>query len=133
MSAKRAQEPRVRRPMSAAQRAKLSARQKAYRASDPRRPAHRQKLVDKAKRRTLLPHEIAAFLALQRQGWTFKHIARQIRINDSVLRRELRAKGVATAPGNGRMTLLPSEVTANPGHAEERPHVLLHRRENRNP
>ena len=111
MSAKRAQNPRVRRPMSAEQRAKLSAAQKGYIASDPRWPAHRQKLVDMAKRRTLLPHEIAAFLAMQRQGWTFKHIAQQIRINDSVLRRELRAKGVPTTPGEKRMTLLPSEVT----------------------
>jgi len=112
MSAKRAQEPRVRRPMSAEKRAKLSATQKAYIASDPRWPAHRQKLVDMAKRRTLLPHEIAAFQAMQRQGWTFKHIARQIRINDGVLRRELRAKDVPTTPGGRRMTLLPGEVTA---------------------
>ena len=65
--------------MSAEQRAKLAATQKAYVANDPRWPAHRQKLVDMAKRRTLLPHEIAAFLTMQRQGWTFKCIARQIR------------------------------------------------------
>jgi hypothetical protein len=74
MSAKRAQEPRVRRLMSAEQRAKLSATQKAYAASDPRWVAHRRKLVDMnvAKRRTLSPDEIAAVVAMRNQGRTFR-------------------------------------------------------------
>ena len=115
MSAKRAQEPRVRRPMSAGQRTKLSATQKAYVASDPRWPAHRQRLVDRnaAKRRTLFPDEIAAVLTMQKQRRTFAYICGKIGIGDRVLRRELRAHGVPAAPSAGkRMTLLPGEITA---------------------
>ena len=98
MSAKRAQEPRVRRPMSAGQRAKLSATQKAYVASDPRWPAHRQRLVDRnaAKRRTLFPDEIAAVLTMQKQRRTFAYICGKIGIGDRVLRREFRANGFST-------------------------------------
>ena len=46
MSAKHAQNPRIRPPMSEEQRAKLSAAQKRYVATDPRWPEHRQKLAD---------------------------------------------------------------------------------------
>ena len=99
MSAKRAQEPRLRRPMSAAQRAKLSATQRAYVARDPRWPAHRRKLMDAnlARRRTLAPDEIAAITAMRNKGRTFSYIAEEIGIDDGVLRREFRANGFSTA------------------------------------
>jgi hypothetical protein len=115
MSAKRAQEPRLRRPMSAEQRAKLSATQKTYFANDPRWPAHRQKLADKnvARRRRLFPDEIAAVVTMQKQGRTLAYIREEIGIHDRVLRRELCAHGISTAPPGGtRMTLLPNEITA---------------------
>jgi hypothetical protein len=102
MSAKRAQEPRLRRPMSAEQRAKLSATQKAYVASDPRWPAHRQKLADRMQgitpRMTLFPNEIAAAVAMRKRGRTFSYIAEEIGIDRDVLRRELRANGIPTGP-----------------------------------
>ena len=100
MSAKRAQEPRLRRPMSAEQRAKLSATQKAYVANDPRWPAHRQKLVDAnvANRITLFPNEIAAFVTMRKQGRTLSYICEEIGIDDCVVRRELRANGIPTGP-----------------------------------
>jgi DNA-binding phage protein len=100
MSAKRAQEPRLRQPMSAGQRAKLSATQKAYVAKDPRWPAHRQKLVDAnvANRMTLFSNEIAAAAAMRKRGRTFSYIAEEIGIDRHVLRRELRANGIPTEP-----------------------------------
>ena len=100
MSAKRAQEPRLRRPMSAEQRAKLSAAQKAYVANDPRWPTHRQKLADRMRgitpRMTLFPNEIAAAVAMRKRGRTFSYIAEEIGIDRDVLRRELRANGGPT-------------------------------------
>jgi DNA-binding phage protein len=98
MSAKRAQEPRLRRPMSAEQRAKLSATQKAYVANDPRWPAHRQKLMDAnvANRMTLFPNEVAAFVTMRKRGRSFSYIAEEIGIDRHALRRELQANGVAT-------------------------------------
>src|SRR5690349_19587880 len=90
MSAKRAQEPRLRRPMSAAQRAKLSATQRSYVAKDPRWPVHRRKLMDAnlAKRRTLLPDQIAAVLTMLKQGRSLAHICATLGVHHRVLRRE---------------------------------------------
>jgi hypothetical protein len=48
--AKLAQNPRIRAPMSAEHRAKLSAAQKAYVQTDPRWEDHRQKLADAVRR-----------------------------------------------------------------------------------
>src|SRR6187397_2856034 len=102
MSAKRAQEPRLQRPMSAEQRAKLSATQKAYVTNDPRWPAHRQKLADRMRgitpRITLFQNEIAAVAAMLKRGRTFSYIAEEIGIDRNALRRELRANGIPTGP-----------------------------------
>ena len=102
MSAKRAQEPRLRRPMSAEQRAKLAATQKAYVANDPRWPAHRQKLADRMRgitpRMTLFPNEMAVVVAMRKRGRTFSYIAEEIGIDRHVLQRELHANGVSTGP-----------------------------------
>jgi hypothetical protein len=102
MSAKHAQNPRLRPVMSAEQRAKLSAAQRAYVANDPRWPAHRQKLADRMRgmtpRMTLFPNEIAAVVAMRRQGRTFSYIAEEIGINRGVLRRELQAHGIPIGP-----------------------------------
>jgi hypothetical protein len=86
--------------MSAEQRAKLSAKQKAYFANDPRWPAHRQKLVDAnvRNRMTLFANEIAAVVAMRTRGRTFSYIAEEIGIDRDVLRRELRANGLPTGP-----------------------------------
>jgi hypothetical protein len=90
MSAKHAQNPRLRPVMSAEQRAKLSAAQKAYVANDPRWPAHRQKLANAnvANRMTLFP--IAAIVAMRKRGRTFSYIAEEIGIDRHVLQRELK-------------------------------------------
>ena len=100
MSAKRAQEPRLRPVTSLEQRAKLSAAQKAYVANDPRWPAHRQKLVDAnvANRMTLFPNEVTAATTMRKQGRSFSYIAEEIGIDRGVLRRELRARGIPTGP-----------------------------------
>ena len=100
MSAKHAQNPRLRPVMSAEQRAKLSAAQKAYIANDPRWPVHRQKLADAnvANRMTLFPNEIAAFVTMRKQGRTLSYICEEIGIDDCVVRRELRANGIPTGP-----------------------------------
>ena len=100
MSAKHAQNPRLRPVMSAEQRAKLSAAQKAYVANDPRWPVHRQKLADAnvANRMTLFPNEIAAIIAMRKRGRTFSYIAEEIGIDRHVLQRELRANGFSTGP-----------------------------------
>lgn len=100
MSAKHAQEPRIRAPMSAEQRAKLSATQLAYVANDPRWEVHRQKLADAqiARRMTLFPNEIEATVTMRKKGRTFSYIAEEIGIDRDVLRRELHANGIATAP-----------------------------------
>jgi hypothetical protein len=50
---------------------------------------------------------------MQKQGRTFASICRIVGIGDRVLRRELRAHDISTAPPVGkRMMLLPSEITA---------------------
>ena len=117
MSAKRAQEPRLRPVTSLEQRAKLSAAQKAYVANDPRWPAHRQKLVDAnvANRMTLFPNEVTAATTMRKKGRSFSYIAEEIGIDRGVLRRELQAEGIATGPlkadrrarrGQGALALL---------------------------
>ena len=87
-------------PMSAEQRAKLSAAQLAYIANDPRWAAHRQKLADAqiARRMTLFPNEIEAIVTMRVKGRTFSYIAEEIGIDRGVLRRELQANGISTAP-----------------------------------
>ncbi len=69
-----------RRPMSAEQRAKLSAAQRAYVANDPRWAEHRRKLAaaQEAKRMTLMENEVAAILEMRRKGRTFTYIAEEI-------------------------------------------------------
>jgi len=86
--------------MSAEQRAKLSAAQLAYIANDPRWAAHRQKLADAqiARRMTLFPNEIEAIVTMRVKGRTFSYIAEEIGIDRGVLRRELQANGIPTAP-----------------------------------
>ena len=99
MSEKLAQEPRIRAPMSAEQRAKLSAAQLAYIANDPRWTAHRQKLADAqiAHRMTLFPDEIEVIVTMRKKGRTLSYIAEEIGIDRGVLRRELQANGISTA------------------------------------
>jgi predicted RecB family nuclease len=59
-----------RRPMSAEQRAKLSAAQRAYVANGPRWMEHRRKLAaaHEARRMTLMETEVAAILEMRRKG-----------------------------------------------------------------
>jgi hypothetical protein len=59
-----------RRPMSAEQRAKLSAAQRAYVANGPRWMEHRRKLAaaQEARRMTLMETEVAAILEMRRKG-----------------------------------------------------------------
>ena len=99
MSAKHAQEPRIRRPMSAEHRARLSAAQLAYIGNDPRWEAHRQKLAEAqiVRRMTLFPNEIEVAARMRKKGRTLSYIAEEIGIDRGVLRRELQANGVSTA------------------------------------
>ena len=61
---------RPRAPMSAEQRAKLSAAQFAYMANDPRWPEHRRKLAaaQEARRMTLFPNEVQAIVKMREKG-----------------------------------------------------------------
>ena len=107
---------RKRRPMSAEQRAKLSAAQLAYVANDPRWPEHRGKLAaaQEAKRMTLMENEIAAIIQMREEGRNFLYIADEIGICREVIGRELNALGISTAPvkPDRRMTLMENEVAA---------------------
>jgi predicted DNA-binding protein (UPF0251 family) len=100
MSAKVAQNPRLRAVMSVEQRVKLRAAQKAYVANDPRWAAHRQKLADAQikNRRKLTPDEIETILAMRKEGWALSYVAEELGISRDTLRRELRAAGISTAP-----------------------------------
>ena len=75
MSAKVAQNPRLRAVMSVEQRVKLRAAQKAYVANDPRWASHRQKLADAQikNRRKLTPDEIETILAMRKEGWALSY------------------------------------------------------------
>ena len=86
-------------PTSAEQRAKLSAAQLAYIANDPRWPEHRRKLAaaQEARRMTLWDNEIAAIVAMRREGRTFSYIAEEIGVCRDVITRELTALGIPTA------------------------------------
>ena len=99
MSAKQAQEPRLRGRFSAEHRAGLSAGQRAFVASDPRWAAHRQKLIDAqiARRMSLFPSEVEAVVVMRGKGRTFSYIAEEIGICHDVIRRDLRARGISTA------------------------------------
>jgi hypothetical protein len=93
--------PRRRRaPMSAEQRAKLSAAQRAYVANDPRWAEHRRKLAaaQEARRMTLWENEIAMIVEMRRKGRTFSYIAEEIGVCREVISRELTALGIATCP-----------------------------------
>jgi flagellar biosynthesis regulator FlaF len=50
------------------------------------------------RRMTLFANEIEAVVAMRKQGRTFSYIAEEIGICEQVLRRELRANGISTAP-----------------------------------
>jgi hypothetical protein len=107
---------RKRRPMSAEQRAKLSAAQLAYVANDPRWPEHRRKLAaaQEAKRMTLMDNEVAAIIEMRKQGRNFSYVADAIGVCREVIGRELNALGISTAPAkpDQRMTLMENEVAA---------------------
>ena len=76
--------PRTRAPMSAAQRAKLSAAQFAYMANDPRWPEHRRKLAaaQEARRMTLFPNEVQAIVRMRAKGRTFSSVTTSARRHD---------------------------------------------------
>jgi hypothetical protein len=107
---------RNRRPMSAEQRAKLSAAQLAYVANDPRWPEHRRKLAaaQEAKRMTLMENEVAAIVQMRKEGRNFSYVAERIGVCREVIGRELNALGISTAPvkPDRRMTLMENEVAA---------------------
>lgn len=128
--AKFAQTPRLRRPMSDEQRAKLSATQRAYVANDPRWEAHRRKLAaaNEANRRILAPDEVQIIVGLRQDGYSYSLIADKIGICEDVIVRELKALNISTArvpvsaeqrakmsanqllATKRRMTLFPNEV-----------------------
>ena len=91
---------RARQPISAEQRTKLSIAQRAYVANDPRWPEHRRKLAaaQEARRMTLFENEVTAIVAMRKKGRTFSYIAEEIGIDRHVIRRELQARGISTAP-----------------------------------
>jgi len=84
--------------MSAEQKAKLSAAQLAYIASDPRWAEHRRKLAaaQEAKRMTLLQSEVTTIIQMRKKGRTFSYIQEEIGICHDVIRRELQALGIST-------------------------------------
>jgi hypothetical protein len=91
---------RTRAPISAAQRAKLSAAQFAYMANDPRWPEHRRKLAaaQESRRMSLFPNEIQAIVKMREKGRTFSYISEEIGVTPEVIRRELWALGIDTSP-----------------------------------
>ena len=91
---------RVRQPISTEQRAKLSIAQLADIANDPRWREHRRKLAaaQEARRMTLFENEVTAIVAMRKKGRTFSYIAEEIGIGRDLIRRELRARGISTAP-----------------------------------
>jgi hypothetical protein len=94
--AKFAQTPRLRPVMSAEQRAKLSAAQRAYVANDPRWKEHRRKLAaaNEAHRRSLLPSEVQIILGMRAEGYPFYLIADRLGVGEDVITRELRAMNI---------------------------------------
>lgn len=110
----------IRRPAtSAEQRVKLSAAQFAYMANDPRWAEHRRKLAaaQEARRMTLLENEVAAIVAMRKEGQSYAYIAKKIGVCREVISRELAALGIkdelANLARNARcMTLFENEVTA---------------------
>jgi len=109
----------ARRPISAEQRVKLSAAQFAYMANDPRWTEHRRKLAvaQEARRMTLLENEVAAIVALRKEGETYAYISKKIGVCRDVITRELAALGIRDelanlGRGTHRTTLLDNEVTA---------------------
>jgi hypothetical protein len=87
-------------PISAAQRAKLSAAQFAYIANDPRWPEHRRKLAaaQEARRMTLFQNEVEAIVTMRAKGRTFSYISEEIGLSPEVIRRELSTLGIDTSP-----------------------------------
>jgi hypothetical protein len=100
MSAKKAQNPRLRKPMSEAQRIKLREAQLRYIANDPRWPAHREKLAQAqlARKFTLAEEEVVQIVALRRKGRKFDYIAVFLCVSVDVMSRELRELGIDTSP-----------------------------------
>ena len=113
-----AQNPRVRAPISDAQKELLSRRQKEYIANDPRWEQHRAKLSQSMKTYTaedprfpehcktaserqrwrLFQEEIAAAKELLQRGRNFEYISETLCVSDNVLRRELKAAGIDPTP-----------------------------------
>ena len=77
----------------------LSITQRAF-ANDPRWPKHCRKLAaaQEARRMTLFDNEVAAIVAMRKQGRTFSYIAEEIGVCRDVIGRELRALGISTTP-----------------------------------
>jgi DNA-binding NarL/FixJ family response regulator len=96
LMAKFAQTPRLRPVMSAEQRAKLSAAQRAYVANDPRWEEHRRKLAaaNEAHRRSLLPSEVQMILEMRTEGYSFWLIADRLGVCEDVIMRELKAMNI---------------------------------------
>ena len=75
-------QPRKRRPMSAEQRAKLSAAQLAYIANDPRWAEHRRKLAAAQEARRMMENEVAAIVAMRKEGRNFACIGSARTVGD---------------------------------------------------
>ena len=112
----RGSNPTRRPPVSEEQRQKLSAAQKAYVANDPHWPEHRRKLAaaQEAKRMKLMENEVAAIIEMRENGRSFEYIAEEIGVCRGVIKRELTALGISTAPvkPDRQMTLMENEVAA---------------------
>jgi len=109
----------ARRTTSAEQRVKLSAAQFSYMANDPRWTEHRRKLAaaQEARRMTLLENEVAAIVAMRKEGQSYAYISKRIGVCRDVITRELAALGIRDELAKlgrdaRRMTLLENEVTA---------------------
>jgi hypothetical protein len=89
-----------RRAIGEQQRKKLSVAQLAYVGNDPRWIEHRRKLAaaQEARRMTLMDNEVTAIVELRKKGRTFSYIAEEIGVCRDVIRRELVALGIPTAP-----------------------------------
>ena len=116
--AKNAQNPRLRPPMSEAQKVKLREAQLRYIAQDSRWAAHRARLsqamteytasdprfpehcraASERQRWKLFEEEITAAQNLLQRGRNFEYVSEILCVSTEVLRRELKANGVDTVP-----------------------------------
>lgn len=83
------------------QRERQSLGQRNYMENDPRWPSHetrfRQAALD-VNGITLYPEEIETVVAMRKKGRNFEYIAEQLCVGERVIRRELKALGISTAP-----------------------------------